>query len=65
MQEQQNCSHKTWDIGIEVVSNGSSFSVKDTHKEKHAQMKTPVLTNSMNMDILVVWTSNQLFIRGS
>ena len=24
MQEQQNCSHKTWHIRIEIVSNGSS-----------------------------------------
>ena len=24
MQEKQNCSHKTWHIGIEIVSNESS-----------------------------------------
>ena len=24
IQEQQNCCHKTWHIGIEIISNGSS-----------------------------------------
>ena len=39
-------------------------SVKDTHREKAPSNKTPTLTESMNMDICVVDTSNQLCIRG-
>ena len=38
--------------------------VKDTHREKAASNKTPVLTESRNMGIWVVAVSNQLFIRG-
>ena len=41
------------------------INLKDTHKEKAPSYKTPVLTKSTNMGILVVGTSNQLFIRGS
>ena len=41
------------------------FSVKDTHKGKKHAHETPALTNNMNMDIWVVATFNQLFIRGS
>ena len=66
MQEQQNCSHKTWRIRIEFVSNGCSrISSKDTHREKAPSNKTPVLSESMNMNIWVVGTLNQLFIKGS
>ena len=36
--------------------------IKDTQREKVASNKTPVLTKSMNMDIWVVGTSNQIFI---
>ena len=39
--------------------------LKDTHKEKVPSDKTPVITKSMNMDIWLVGTSNQLFISGS
>ena len=39
--------------------------VKDTHREKAPANKTPALTESSNMGIWVVRTSNQLFIRGS
>ena len=39
--------------------------VKDTHREKAPSNKTLALTKSTNMDIWVVGTSNQLFIRGS
>ena len=39
--------------------------IKDTCREKARSNKTPALTKSMNMDIWVVSTSNQLFIRGS
>ena len=42
------------------------FSVQDTHRKKTLSNETPVLTKSMNTDIWVVGTSNQLFvIRGS
>ena len=37
--------------------------LKDIHKEKALSNKTPVLTKSRNIDILVV-ISNQLFTRG-
>ena len=43
----------------------SNYLVKDTHREKAPSNKTPALTKSRNMDIWVVGTSNQLFIRGS
>ena len=36
--------------------------LKDTHSEKVSSNKTPALTRSTNMDILVVGTSNQVFI---
>ena len=39
--------------------------VKDTHREKVPPNKTPALKKSMNMDIWMVDTSNQPFIRGS
>ena len=39
--------------------------LKDTRKEKVPSDKTPVITKSMNMDIWLVGTSNQLFISGS
>ena len=65
MQKQQNCSHKTWYIHTETVSNGCSRKFKDTHREKASSNKTPALSESMNMDIWVVGASNQLFIAGS
>ena len=39
--------------------------IKDTHREKVPSNKTPALTESMNMDIWVVGTLNQLFIGSS
>ena len=33
--------------------------------KKHPQNKTPTLSKSMDMAILVIRTSNQLFVRGS
>ena len=71
MQEQQKCTHKAWHIHIEIVSNGCCrISFKDTHMEKAPLNKTPALSESMNMesmnmDIWVVGTPNQLFITGS
>ena len=52
-------------ICIENVSTGCSRSFKDTHREKAPSTKTPALSESMNMNIWVVGTSNQLFIAGS
>ena len=45
--------------------SGKSICFKDTHMEKAPSNKTPAFTKSMNIDIWVVVTSNQLFIRGS
>ena len=39
--------------------------MEDTNSEKAPSNKTPALAKSMNMDICVVGTSNQLFARGS
>ena len=39
--------------------------MKDTHMEKAPLNKTQTLPKSMNMDIWVVGTLNQPFIRGS
>ena len=53
-------------LHIEIVSNGySRISFKDTNKEKALLNKTPTLSESMNMDIWIVVTSNQLFITSS
>ena len=38
--------------------------IKDTHREKEPSNKTPTLTKSTNMDIWIVGTINQLFMRG-
>ena len=37
----------------------------NSHREKAPSNETPALTKSTNMDIWVVGTTNQLFIRGS
>ena len=39
--------------------------IKDTHREKAPSNKTQAYTKGMNMDIWVVGTSKQLFIRVS
>ena len=39
--------------------------VKDTYKEKAPSNKTPALIKIINMDTLVIGTSDQLFRRGS
>ena len=39
--------------------------VKHTYREKATSNKTPALTICMNMNMWVVGTSDQLFIRGS
>ena len=44
--------------------NVSKVSIKVTNREKASSNKTQAFTKSMNMDIWVIGTSNQLFIRG-
>ena len=39
--------------------------IKDTHREKAPSNQSAVLTKTTNMDIRVIGTTNQLFIRGS
>ena len=39
--------------------------LKDSHRGKSSSKETKALTKSMNMDISVVGTLNQLFKRGS
>ena len=41
------------------------YSVKDTHREKAPSDKASAHTKNMNIGILVVSISNELFIRGS
>ena len=41
------------------------YSFKDSHRGKVASNKTPTLLKSMNMDIWLVGTSEQLYIRSS
>ena len=48
-----------------MVAAKICFFVKDTHREKTCSNETPVLTNSMNVDIWFAGTSNQLYIRVS
>ena len=38
---------------------------KDTHREKAPSNKIPAFTITINMDIWVVWTSNQFYITSS
>ena len=42
-----------------------SYFLEDTHRKKAPSNKTPALTESTNMGIWIVGTSNQLCIRGS
>ena len=43
----------------------NELNIKDIYREKAPSNKTPALTKSTNMGMLVVGTSNQLFIRSS
>ena len=45
--------------------DNNNDNIMDTHREKAPSNKTPALTKSMNTDIWVVDTLDQLFIRGS
>ena len=51
-------------IPSEEFSSQSKNLIKDTNREKARSNKTPAYTKSMTMYILVVGTSNQLFVRG-
>ena len=49
-----------------MVALKISFSIKNTRREKTCLNETPALSNSMNMDIWAVGTSDQiLYVRGS
>ena len=48
-----------------ISVNKDTMSLKNIHREKTHSNKTPTLFKSMNMDIWVVSTSNQLFVRVS
>ena len=48
---------------LNILRTKSAF--KDTYRENASQNKTQTLRKNMNMDIWVVNTLNQLFIRGS
>ena len=43
----------------------NTVTIKDTQKEKTPPKKTQALTKNMNIDIWIVGTLSQLFIRGS
>ena len=42
-----------------------SIILKEMHRENTLSINTQALTKSMNMEIWVVFTSNELFIKGS
>ena len=49
-----------------MVALKISFSIKNTRREKTRLNEAPALSNSMNMDIWAVGTSDQLlYVRGS
>ena len=52
-----------WWKGLEEINRNMSTQFKDTDKEKAPSNKTPALSKSMNMNIWVVGTLNQLFVR--
>ena len=57
-------------IFTEIIKNGTSHLTpskrfKHTHREKALWNEPVAFTESMNMDILVAGTSNQLFMRSS
>ena len=56
----KHCKEETF-----VTNPDVPFTFTDTYKEKVPSNKTSTLSESMNMDIWVVGTSNQPFIRGS
>ena len=47
------------------VNSNCETLLRDTHRENTTSTKTRALTKSMNIDIWVIGTSNQLFIGDS
>ena len=57
--------NERWKKCIYFASSSSQqFTFNDTHREKSLSNKTATLAKSMNMDIWVVGTPKQLFVRG-
>ena len=52
-------------LAIDQKRKEIELRLKDTHREKAPSNKTPALTKSRNVGVLVFDTSNQLFIRSS
>ena len=48
-----------------IKTANAEADTKDTYRERASSNKTRTLSKSINMNIWVVGTSNQLFIRGS
>ena len=68
-QKDRECLYHFWKEQCRVlytteISKFSGF-VKDTHRGKTPSNKTPALKESTNMNIWVVDTSNQPFVKGS
>ena len=51
-------------ISKTINNNSESYCFKDPYRKNIPSNKTQVLTNGMNMDICVIGTLNQLFLRG-
>ena len=47
-----------------MKNNNANNKAKDTHRENRPSNKTQALTRSMNMDIWVIGTLNEIFKRG-
>ena len=54
-----------WQFTKTIVLIHIQLLIKDIHREKAPSNETPAFTKSTNMDIWIVGTTNQLFIRGS
>ena len=50
---------------VAICKSKVTLTLKDTYREKAPSNKTSALSKTMNMDIWVISTSNQLSIRGS
>ena len=60
-----NTNEKTCKCINKKKTSAPRKALKDTHRENPVINKTQALTKSMNMDIWVIGTLNQQFIRGS
>ena len=54
-----------WQFTKTIVHIHIQLLIEDTHWEKDPSNETPAFTKGTNMDIWIVGTTNQLFIRGS